>query len=101
VCCGHHVAHAPLIVAVLAAGVSWLCVDICLFEWPDRLAEMMPAERLDVFMEHGELNEDGEDSGERLMTLLPHGRDWERRVAGALERCIQQDLLVSVEDNTG
>lgn len=40
---------------------------ICLLEWPERIGEELPAQRLEVLFEHG-----GDDL--RRITLTPHGQ---------------------------
>ncbi len=49
---------------------------ICLIEWPDRLGERLPLDRLDVALEHG----DQEDA--RTVRLTGHGA-WSDRLSAA------------------
>ncbi|OSQ49986.1 tRNA (adenosine(37)-N6)-threonylcarbamoyltransferase complex ATPase subunit type 1 TsaE [Thalassospira alkalitolerans] len=48
---------------------------VSLIEWPDRLEYLTPENRLDIHIEPGS-NVDG-----RVFQLIPHGEDWENRIA--------------------
>lgn len=48
---------------------------VSLIEWPDRLEYLTPENRLDIHIEPGS-NVDS-----RVFQLIPHGEDWENRIA--------------------
>lgn len=45
---------------------------LSLVEWPDRMGEMAPAQRLDICLFHHD--------GGRKLTLRPHGQNWKQRL---------------------
>ncbi|VAV88594.1 tRNA threonylcarbamoyladenosine biosynthesis protein TsaE [hydrothermal vent metagenome] len=47
---------------------------LCLIEWPDRLGEMAPAQRLDILFT--------KTATGRSITLRPIGRNWQERLDG-------------------
>lgn len=49
---------------------------ISLIEWPERLENIVPSERLDIV-----LSQDGPVPDARLITMEPHGKGWEERLA--------------------
>lgn len=49
---------------------------ISLIEWPERLGNIVPSERLDIVF-----SQEGYDKNARLITLMPHGKGWEERLA--------------------
>lgn len=46
---------------------------LCVVEWADRVADLLPTERLDIRMEH-------ESPTRRKITLIPHGARYEKLV---------------------
>jgi len=60
-------------------GLEEALSDICLIEWPDRAAHLLPASRLDIYLDHTA------NDLERQVTLVGHG-DTCRRLLGVLDR---------------
>ncbi|MCY4311538.1 MAG: tRNA (adenosine(37)-N6)-threonylcarbamoyltransferase complex ATPase subunit type 1 TsaE [Rhodospirillaceae bacterium] len=60
-------------------GLEDALSDICLIEWPDRAAHLLPPSRLDIHLEHTA------NDLERQVTLVGHG-DTGCRLLGSLDR---------------
>lgn len=70
--------------------IDYIVADgLTVIEWPDRLGEMVPAERLDI-----EIDPVAADA--RKVMLTAHGKDWRERldsIAACLNRDINQDRI--------
>lgn len=67
---------------------------ICLIEWPSRLGQLLPENRLDVLLRIENDNEDHDEDKPRLMSLEPHGRVWRDRIQELVQEGYIDDLLV-------
>lgn len=69
---------------------------ICLIEWPSRLGEELPLDRLDVtFRIHdGEELVEDEESKTRFLTLRAHSQKWEERLKSLVDEGYLDDLLI-------
>jgi tRNA A37 threonylcarbamoyladenosine biosynthesis protein TsaE len=79
-----------------------------LIEWPQRLGEANPTERLDIRItipkplteaNHEETaNQNGEEDCPRHILLQPHGNGWSERIQYMLGEGYIDDLLLSVNE---
>lgn len=70
---------------------------ICLIEWPSRLGEDLPPDRLDVtFRIHDgeDFKDEDEESKTRFLTLRAHSGRWEERLKALEDEGYLDDLLV-------
>lgn len=67
---------------------------ISLIEWPSRLGQLMPAERLEItFKMYGDPTENC-DENTRLVTIKPHGKKWEQKLEKIYEEGYLDDLII-------
>ena len=64
-----------------------------LIEWPSRLGNMTPTERLDITFRIGKGEQEDEEI-ERILTLRAHGEKWEQRLKSLKEDGFVDDMLL-------
>lgn len=70
---------------------------ISLIEWPSRLGQMMPNERLEInFRIDPTCFEDEENT--RYLTLKPHGEKWTKRIEELVEDGCLDDLIIENDE---
>lgn len=62
---------------------------VAVIEWPDRLGSFVPSSRLEIFLR-------SENSGTRIITLLPFGVSWKSRYLQIRERLNCLGLLTEI-----
>ena len=71
---------------------------ISIIEWPSRLGELMPSQRLDItFKIDSESMTDAEENT-RYLVLTPHGERWVKRLQNIKDEGYLDDLIVEYED---
>ena len=70
---------------------------ISLIEWPSRLGQRLPPERLEVNIKIDQDEVEDSDECKRYISLTPHGKRWEERLDTILEEGYLDDLIVDNE----
>mmetsp|Transcript_12093 Transcript_12093/g.18292 ORF Transcript_12093/g.18292 Transcript_12093/m.18292 type:complete len:262 (+) Transcript_12093:232-1017(+) len=74
---------------------------ISLIEWPSRLGDLMPTERLEVVfqLDPTETDDDEREEKTRYLKLKPHGERWKKRIEEIEREGYLDDLIVEYEDD--
>lgn len=70
---------------------------ISLIEWPSRLGQMMPLERLEINFRIDPASYD-EEENIRYLTLKPHGERWTKRINDLIDDGCLDDLIVENDE---
>lgn len=77
---------------------------ISLIEWPSRLGQLLPPDRLELtFKMYGDpstdnYNDDDDDeSTTRIVTIKPHGKRWEQKLEKICEEGYLDDLIIEYD----
>lgn len=84
----YHLLHFVRIVVYCIFTHSNIILGISLIEWPTRLGALTPDVRLEIY-----INIDDE-TGERTLTLIPHGEIWKERLLFLREEGYLDDLMM-------
>jgi tRNA A37 threonylcarbamoyladenosine biosynthesis protein TsaE len=73
---------------------------VSLIEWPSRLGDRIPADRLEISMRIAGGHDDDFETEDKLrtVTLQPYGSVWEGRLQQLLDDRYVDDLLVDNDD---
>lgn len=73
-----------------------------MIEWPSRLGNLMPKDRLEVIfqLDPAETDDDEKEEKTRYLTLKPHGERWRKRIEEIEKEGYLEDLIVEYEDDS-